>query len=65
MLNAFDANGAQSVIWIKEVDDEFVTLDMNHPMAGKTLIFKIKILETGCEPDSPDTHECECGCEHN
>jgi peptidylprolyl isomerase len=65
MLNAFDANGAQSVIWIKEVDDEFVTLDMNHPMAGKTLIFKIKILETGCEPDPPGTHECGCGCEHN
>lgn len=65
MLNAFDANGTKSVIWIKEVDGEFVTLDMNHPMAGKTLSFKIKILETGCEPDSPDTHECECGCEHN
>ena len=65
MLNAFDANEAQSVIWIKEVDDEFVTLDMNHPMAGKTLIFKIKILETGCEPDPPGTHECGCGCEHN
>jgi peptidylprolyl isomerase len=65
MLNAFDANGAQSMIWIKEVDDEFVTLDMNHPMAGKTLIFKIKILETGCEPDTPGTNECGCGCEHN
>ena len=65
MLNAHDANGAQSMIWIKEVDDEFVTLDMNHPMAGKTLTFKIKILETGCEPDPPSTHECGCGCEHN
>ena len=65
MLNAFDANGAQSMIWIKEVDDEFVTLDMNHPMAGKTLIFKIKILEIGCEPDPLGTHECGCGCEHD
>jgi len=65
MLNAFDANGTQSVVWIKKVDDEFVTLDMNHPMAGKTLIFKIKILETGCEPDPHESHECGCGCGHN
>ncbi|MBY9003660.1 MAG: peptidylprolyl isomerase [Candidatus Lokiarchaeota archaeon] len=65
MLSAHSDNGAQSVVWIKEVDDEFVTLDMNHPMAGKTLSFKIKILETGCEPDPHDAHECGCGCDHN
>ncbi len=65
MLSAHDANGTQSLVWIKEVDDEFVTLDMNHPMAGKNLNFKIKILETGCEPDPLDTHACGCGCEHD
>ena len=65
MLSAHDPNGSQSIIWIKEVNDEFITLDMNHPMAGKTLNFKIKILETGCEPDPPHAHECGCGCDHN
>ena len=64
MLGVGDANGTHSMAWVKEIDDEFVKIDMNHPLAGKTLHFKIKILETGCEPDSPDVHECDCGCEH-
>jgi len=67
MLGVGDANGTHSMAWVKEIDEEFVKIDMNHPLAGKTLHFKIKILETGCEPDSPDAHECgsECSCEHN
>ena len=65
MLGVGDANGTHSMAWVKEVDDKFITIDMNHPLAGKTLHFKIKIIETGCEPDLPDAHECGCGCEHN
>ncbi|NVM18526.1 MAG: peptidylprolyl isomerase [Candidatus Lokiarchaeota archaeon] len=65
MLGVGDANGTHSMAWVKEVDEEFIILDMNHPLAGKTLHFKIKILETGCELDPPEAHECGCGCEHN
>ena len=64
MLGVGDANGTHSMAWVKEIDEEFIKIDMNHPLAGKTLHFKIKILETGCEPDSLDVHDCDCGCEH-
>lgn len=37
-------NGQQIPAKIVKIDDKEVTIDMNHPMAGKTLIFKIKIL---------------------
>jgi peptidylprolyl isomerase len=29
---------------ITKIEDDGVTIDMNHPMAGKTLIFKIKVV---------------------
>jgi FKBP-type peptidyl-prolyl cis-trans isomerase 2 len=54
MLGVGDANGTHSMAWVKEIDEE-----------GKTLNFKIRILETGCEPDPHGTHECGCGCEHH
>jgi len=38
-------NGQQIPAKIAKIDDKEVTIDMNHPMAGKVLIFKIKIVE--------------------
>ena len=64
MLGVGDPNGANSLAWITAVDEEFITLDMNHPLAGKVLNFNIKILETGLEPDPQDSCGCGCGCGH-
>jgi len=37
--------GQQMMAMISEVNDKEITLDLNHPMAGKTLNFKIKVVQ--------------------
>jgi FKBP-type peptidyl-prolyl cis-trans isomerase 2 len=38
-------DGRQIPVPVVDVSDTDITLDMNHPLAGKKLIFKVKILE--------------------
>ncbi|MDH3442632.1 MAG: peptidylprolyl isomerase [Deltaproteobacteria bacterium] len=44
-LGAQGPNGEKVVIYVHEVKEESVVLDFNHPLAGKTLNFDIKVLE--------------------
>jgi len=45
ILTARGPQGQAIPVKVKEVKEKTVVLDMNHPMAGKTLVFDIKDLE--------------------
>lgn len=44
MLAVQVAPGQQAVARIADVDDGSVTLDLNHPLAGETLVFAIELI---------------------
>ena len=45
MVSFADAQGAELPGVISEIEGDWVTVDFNHPLAGKELIFKVQILE--------------------
>ena len=47
-LSARDPNGRVRTATVKAIKDQIVVLDLNHPLAGKTLVFEVKVL--GVEP---------------
>ena len=49
-LMARTAAGEERPVVVKEIRDKTVVVDLNHPLAGKTLVFEIKIL--GIAPPS-------------
>lgn len=73
-----DENGEELSAYIEEVDVDKITLNFNHPLAGKDLEFKVKIVEIReATPEElehghiHDDHECCCGededcdCDHD
>ena len=49
-LVARNQNGATRLVRVKEIKEKTVVIDMNHPLAGKTLYFDVKVL--GINPPS-------------
>lgn len=43
-VQAQDQNGKNFVVRVTEIKDATVVLDFNHPLAGKTLCFDVKVL---------------------
>jgi FKBP-type peptidyl-prolyl cis-trans isomerase SlyD len=43
-LTGRGANGESRAVRVKEIKDKSVVLDLNHPLAGKTLVFDVRIL---------------------
>lgn len=43
-LQVQQQNGQTSIVTIKEVEDDTVKLDANHPLAGKDLTFEIELV---------------------
>ena len=45
MLGVRGENGMMRRAWVHEIKESTVVLDFNHPLAGKTLVFDIKVLK--------------------
>jgi peptidylprolyl isomerase len=55
-----DQSGNPIPAIVQEIGDDVVKMDVNHPLAGKTLLFDIEIMETGLEPEPMG---CGGGCD--
>lgn len=49
-------SGAPLVVTVTQVEDENVTIDCNHPLAGETLNFDIEVLDVRSATDDEMTH---------
>ncbi len=56
-----DGMGRSVPAVITAISGEEVTLDANHPLAGKTISFEIELIEIGC-PLPAHHHHCGDGC---
>lgn len=68
-----DPQGRNIPATITKVEKEIVTVNLNHPLAGKDLTFQIKVVgindeerssEKDCECGDKCNSDCDCGCEH-
>ena len=54
--------GQQVPARIVHLDDEKLTLDLNHPLAGETLTFEIEVVGISSSPTQKPM-SCGCGCD--
>ena len=54
--------GQQIPAQVVQIDDEKVTVDLNHPLAGESLTFEVEVVGISSTPTQPATG-CDCGCD--
>ncbi|MCJ7596211.1 MAG: peptidylprolyl isomerase, partial [Desulfobacterales bacterium] len=54
--------GRQIPAQVVKVDDQNVTIDMNHPLAGEELTFEIEVVGISTAP-TQEPHACGSGCD--
>ena len=59
VLELTDPEGRPVPASVAEIGDDVVKMDLNHFLAGKTLIFDLTIAETGLDPNA--MQQCGCG----
>ena len=64
MVTLETAQGKEIPALVAETNDEAITIDLNHPLAGKLLNFEVKVVEINTQPTSPlcDPTGCGEGC---
>lgn len=63
MLGLRTPEGQQIPAIVKEADDESITVDMNHPLAGEPLVFHIEVVAISDQPSPQEDSGCGCGCD--
>ena len=53
VLAAREPDGSMVPMTVKQIKEKTVVMDMNHPMAGKTLVFDVKIVDIQPAPPPP------------
>ena len=61
MVDLQSPEGQQIPAQIVHLDEEKLTLDMNHPLAGETLSFEIEVVGISDTPTQAPS-ACGCGC---
>lgn len=62
MIGLKSSDGRQIPAFIAQVNDEQVTVDLNHPLAGKALTFQIEVVGISNAP-TQQAAGCDCGCD--
>ncbi len=57
-------NGHHIPAKITKVENDEATIDMNPPLAGKVLNFKLKLVEVGEKVEEKEACGDDCGCHH-